>query len=60
MIGGIKMKVYILLESTSYSDYEFCGVYATREIAQKRLDEIVKEFPRQKDSLYIEEYELEL
>ena len=54
------MKVYILLESTSYSDYEFCGVYATREIAQKRLDEIVKEFPRQKDSLYIEEYELEL
>jgi len=54
------MKVYVILESTSYSDYEFCGVHATREQAQKRLDEIVKEIPRQKDNLYIEEYELEI
>jgi len=51
------MKVYVLLESTSY---EFYGVYATRKQAQKRLDEIVKEIPRQEESLYIEEYEITL
>ena len=54
------MKVYVVLEQTSYSDYEFCGVHGTREQAQKRLNEVVKEIPRQKDNLYIEEYEMEI
>ena len=52
------MIVYILLESTSYSDDEFCGVFATEKQAQARLDEIIKEIPRQKDSLCIEKYEI--
>lgn len=52
------MKVYVLLESNSFTDYEFCGVFATREQAQLRLEEIVKELPRQRDSLYIEDYEI--
>jgi len=50
------MTVFVLLEMNSYTDYEFCGVFATRAQAQKRFDEIVEEIPRQRDSLYIEEY----
>lgn len=52
------MIVYILLESTISTDYEFCGVFATKEQAQARLNELIKEIPRLKDSLYIEEYEI--
>jgi len=52
------MKVYVVLQSNTYTEYEFCGVYATREKAQQRLEEILSETTNIDDGLYIEEYEL--
>ena len=52
------MKVYVVLQSNTYTEYEFCGVYATREKAQQRLEEILAEYNGSDDGLYIEEYDL--
>jgi hypothetical protein len=52
------MKVYVVLESNEYTEYDYCGVYATQEKAEERIDEIVKEFPSAKDNLYFQEEEI--
>lgn len=49
------MKVYVVLQINEYTEYEFCGVYGTREQAEKRISEIVSEHNVEFDSLYIEE-----
>lgn len=52
------MKVYVVLEQNSYTDYEYCGVFKTKEQAKKRIEEIIKEHPSAKDKLYIQEENL--
>jgi hypothetical protein len=52
------MKVYVVLEITKYTDYNYCGVYGTQEKAEQRINEIVKEFGTDRYSLYIEDVEI--
>jgi hypothetical protein len=52
------MKVYIVLERNSNTDYDYCGVYKTQEQAEKRIQEIAKDCPPIKEALYIQEEEL--
>lgn len=52
------MKVYVLLENNSMTDYEYCGVFSTEEKAQSRMDEIIKEVPKTENNLYIQEEEI--
>jgi hypothetical protein len=58
MKGLKNMKVYVVLQITDYSEYEFCGVYPTEKNAQERIDEIVYEFGVNQERLYIQENEL--
>lgn len=51
------MKVYVLLQENVYTDYEFCGIFSTREKAQQKIDDILAEYERE-EGLYIEEFEL--
>jgi len=51
------MKIYVVLQSNRYTDYEFCGVYLTKEKAQQRVDQILKDNGKTEDGLYIEEYD---
>jgi hypothetical protein len=52
------MKVYVVLQITDYSEFEFCGVYSTEQKAQKRIDDIVFEFGVDPERLYIQPNEL--
>jgi len=52
------MKVYVVLEDTPESDYEYCGVFKTRKQAEKRIAEIVKDHPLLEKRLYIQEENL--
>lgn len=56
------MKVYVVLESNKYTEYDFCGVYATLEKAEIRINEIVETngIDREESGLYVEEIDLDL
>lgn len=51
------MKVYVVLESSGSSEYEYCGVYATKEQAENRIKEI-QEITIKELNLYVEEIDL--
>lgn len=52
------MKVYVLLINNSDSNDEYCGVYSTKEKAQKRLNEIIDDCPSTINRLIIEETDI--
>ena len=52
------MKVYVVLEQNECTDYNFCGVYKSKEKAEERISEIIKDHPNAIEKLYIEEYEV--
>ena len=52
------MKVYVVLEQNECTDYNFCGVYKTKEEAEERINEIIKEHSNAIEKLYIEEYKI--
>ena len=56
------MIVYVVLEDNNYTEYDFCGVYATFEQANARIDEIVKDngWHEENRGLYIQEVDLEV
>jgi hypothetical protein len=51
----IQMEVQVVLEQDEYTDYNYCGVYGTKEKAQERIDEIVKDHLSAEERLYIQQ-----
>jgi len=54
------MIVYVVLERNRNTDFEYCGVYGTREQAENRIEELIKEFSLDINNLYIEEVEIKM
>ena len=52
------MKVYVVLEQNKDCEHIFCGVFASKTLAQDRINEIIKDHPPAKDSLYISDYKI--
>jgi hypothetical protein len=52
------MKVYVVLESTRHCEHEYCGVYSTLELAEKRIKDI-KEMSTRELKLYVQEDDLD-
>jgi hypothetical protein len=52
------MKVFVVLEQNEYTHHDFCGVFNTKEKAEQKIDEIVKEFKVDMEKFYIDEIEI--